>query len=50
MDHEVDPLDLAEGIRKVGDAGALGFGVNVSVEVPGGMVEVTCDVVSSRWP
>ena len=36
--------------RKVGDAGALGFGVNVSVEVPGGMVEVTCDVVSPRWP
>ena len=34
----------------MGDAGALGFGVNVSVEVPGGMVEVTCDVVSSRWP
>ena len=26
----------------MGDAGALGFGVNVSVEVPGGMVEVTC--------
>ena len=37
-------------IRKVGDGGAFGFGVNVSVEVPGGMVEVTFDVVSPRWP
>jgi len=26
--------------RKVGDGGAFGFGVNVSVEVPGGVVEV----------
>ena len=34
----------------MGEAGALAFGVNVSVEVPGGMVEVTCDVVSPRWP
>ena len=34
----------------MGDAGALGFGVKVSVEVPGGMVEVTWDVVSPRWP
>ena len=32
----------------MGDAGALGFGVNVSVEVPGGMV--AWDVDSPRWP
>ena len=34
----------------MGDGGAFGFGVNVSVEVPGGMVEVMLDVVSPRWP
>ena len=32
----------------MGDAGALGFGVNVSVEVPGGML--VWDVDSPRWP
>ena len=32
----------------MGDAGALGFGVNVSVEVPGGMV--AWDFDSPRWP
>ena len=48
MDHEVDPLDLAEGFDAWGEAGALGFGVKVSVDVPGGMV--TWDVDSPRWP
>ena len=32
----------------MGEAGALGFGVKVSVDVPGGMV--TWDVDSPRWP
>ena len=31
----------------MGDAGALGFGVNVSVDVPGGMV--VWDVDTPRW-
>ena len=35
-------------VRKVGDGGAFGFGVNVSVEVPGGMVEVMFDVVPQQ--
>ena len=35
-------------IRKVGDGGAFGFGVNVSVEVPGGVVEVEVVVVEEQ--
>ena len=50
MDHEVDPLDLAEGSGRWEMLVPWGLESNVSVEVPGGMVEVTCDVVSSRWP
>ena len=37
-------------IRKVGDGGAFGFGVNVSVEVPGGVVEVEVVVVGRAAP
>ena len=32
----------------MGEVGAVGFGVKVSVEAPGGMV--TWDVDTPRWP
>ena len=39
-------IGFVRKVSYVGDAGALGFGVNVRVEVPGGMV--TWDVDSPR--